>query len=109
MHGAGCVAQPHRFTVSAFAYAARGVSPLLPRFPAGAPPNDPSAVFVLQGTDFGKRSVAPDGQPFWVTIVDEGFTSDAEVEMWCARTFSQLTPAELANACAARTLAPPHD
>jgi hypothetical protein len=75
----------------------------------GAAASDPSAVLVLQGTDFGRRSAAPDGQPYWVTVVDEGFSSDAEVELWCARTFSQLTPEQVANACAPRTLAPPHD
>ena len=76
---------------------------------ASATASVPWAVYLLQGTDFGKRSVGPDGRPYWVTLVDEGFSSDAEVEAWCASTFSTLTPEQLANACAARTLAPPHD
>jgi hypothetical protein len=71
--------------------------------------SDPSSALVLQSLDFGKRSVARDGQPYWVTLVDSGFTSSDEVDLWCARAFPTLTPEQLANACAARTLAPPHD
>ena len=70
---------------------------------------DPSSALVLQSLDFGKRSVARDGQPYWVTLVDDGFASSEEVDLWCARAFPSLTPEQLANACAARTLAPPHD
>ena len=70
---------------------------------------DPSAVLVLQSVDFGKRSYAADGQPYWVTVVDLGFTSSDQVKAWCASTYASLTPEQLANACAARTLAPPHD
>jgi len=68
-----------------------------------------SSALVLRSTDFGKRSYASDGQGYWVTLVDVGFTSSDEAESWCASTFSTLTPEQLANACAARTLAPPHD
>ena len=71
--------------------------------------SDPSRVLLLQSIDFGKRSFAPDGQAFWVTLVDEDFSSSDEVEHWCASTYPTLTAEQLANACAARTLAPPHD
>ena len=70
---------------------------------------DPAAVLVLQSSDFGKRSYAPDGQPYWVTMVDLGFGSSDAVKTWCASTYSTLTPEQLANACAARTLSAPHD
>ena len=70
---------------------------------------DPSAVLVLQSTDFGKRSWAADGQPYWVTLVDLDFASSDAVKAWCASTYSGLTPEQLANACAARTLSAPHD
>jgi hypothetical protein len=68
-----------------------------------------SSVLVLRSTDFGKRSYAADGQAYWVTVVDVGFTSSDQVKAWCASTYSALTPEQLANACAARTLAAPHD
>jgi hypothetical protein len=68
-----------------------------------------SPVLVLQSTDFGKRSWTRDGEPYWVTLVDGGFGSSDAVKAWCARTYADLTPEQLANACAARTLAPPHD
>ena len=68
-----------------------------------------SAVLVLQGTDFGKRSSAGDGRPYWITVVDEGFTSSDQVDAWCASTYPTLVAEQLANACAARTLVPPHD
>lgn len=70
---------------------------------------DPSSVLVLQSSDFGKRSSAADGQRYWVTLVDAGFTSSEQVKAWCASTYPTLTPEQLANACAPRTLAPPHD
>jgi hypothetical protein len=44
-----------------------------------------------------------------VTIVDAGFGSADGVNAWCAQTYAALSPAELANACAPRTLSPPHD
>lgn len=69
----------------------------------------PSSAFVLQSIDFGKRSTAPDGQPYWVTLVDAGFSSSDQVEAWCASKFSSLTLEQLANACAARTLTPPYN
>jgi hypothetical protein len=68
-----------------------------------------SRVLLMHSTDFGKRSTAPDGQPYWVTIVDAGFGSADGVNAWCAQTYAALSPAELANACAPRTLSPPHD
>jgi hypothetical protein len=68
-----------------------------------------SSVLVLRSTDFGKRSFAADGQAYWITVVDVGFTSSDQVKSWCASTFPTLTAEQLANACAARTLAPSHD
>jgi len=68
-----------------------------------------SSVLVLQSTDFGKRSYSSDGQAYWITVVDEGFGSSEQVKAWCASTYPSLTPEQLANACAARTLSPPHD
>jgi hypothetical protein len=68
---------------------------------------DPSMVLVLQSPDFGRALTAPDGQPYWVTLVDGGFSSSADVEAWCAQTYPNLDPAALANACVARTLTPP--
>jgi len=69
----------------------------------------PSSVLVLQSTDFGKRSHASDGQPYWVTVVDEGFGTRDAVKSWCASAFPTLTADQLADTCAARTLSPPHD
>ena len=66
-------------------------------------------LLVVQSTDFGKRSYGPNGQPYWVTLVDGGFSSSDDVESWCARTYYELDATELANACAPRTLGPPHD
>ncbi|WP_167761787.1 hypothetical protein [Blastococcus sp. CT_GayMR19] len=68
-----------------------------------------SSVLVLRSTDFGKRSVAADGQAYWITLVDVGFTSSDQVKSWCASTYPTLTAEQLANACAARTLTSPHD
>jgi hypothetical protein len=75
---------------------------------ARATASNPSAVLVLHSTDFGKRSTAPDGQPYWVTLYDGGFGSSDAVKVWCASTYPSLDPAALANACAPRTLSPPH-
>ncbi|MGY2126956.1 hypothetical protein [Blastococcus sp. SYSU DS0617] len=68
-----------------------------------------SKVLVLTSLDFGKRSAAADGQPYWVTLVDGNFGSAGAVNAWCAQTYAMLSPAELANACAPRTLSPSHD
>jgi hypothetical protein len=68
----------------------------------------PSDVYVLWSTDFGKHSTAPDGSPYWVTVVDDGFSSATDVQAWCARTYSSLSPAVLADTCAPRTLDPSH-
>lgn len=65
-------------------------------------------VLVLSSTDFGKYSTAPDGQPYWVTLVDGGFTSSDAVKAWCAATYPSLDPTSLNNACAPRTLSPSH-
>ncbi|WP_104523238.1 hypothetical protein [Blastococcus atacamensis] len=70
---------------------------------------DGAPVLVLTSTDFGKRSFAADGEPYWVTLVDAGFSGSEDVELWCARAYPSLDAEELANTCAARTLAPPHD
>ncbi len=69
----------------------------------------PSSALVVSSTDFGKRSFAADGQPYWITLVDVGFTGSDQVKAWCAGTYPTLTAQQLANACAARTLSPPHD
>ena len=68
-----------------------------------------SSVFVLTSTDFGKRSFSGDGQPYWITVVDVGSSSSDEVDAWCASTYPTLDPEQLSNACAPRTLVPPHD
>jgi hypothetical protein len=70
---------------------------------------DPREVYVLWGTDFGKRSTAADGSPYWVTLVDAGFASSADVQAWCSATYPSLSPEQLADTCVPRTLAPPHD
>jgi hypothetical protein len=71
--------------------------------------SDVSKVNVLWGTDFGKRSQAADGSPYWVTLVDAGYASHDNVLEWCSVTFPTLTPQQLANTCAPRQLTPPHD
>ena len=68
-----------------------------------------SSVLVLRSTDFGKRSYAGDGQAYWITVVDVGFAGSAAVDAWCASTYPALDAEQLANACAPRTLTPPHD
>jgi hypothetical protein len=68
-----------------------------------------SSVLVVQSIDFGKRSHAGDGQPYWITVVDEGFGSSDQVKAWCAQAFSSLTAGQLADTCVPRTLSPPHD
>jgi hypothetical protein len=70
--------------------------------------NDPSDVYVLLGTDFGQRSVGPNGAPIWVTIVDAGYASHDNVLAWCRVTYPSLTPDQLADTCAPRQLTPPH-
>lgn len=69
----------------------------------------PSQILVLQGTDFGKRSHAGDGQPYWVTVVDGGFGNSDQVKAWCAQAYASLTASQLADTCVPRTLSPPHD
>jgi hypothetical protein len=68
-----------------------------------------TSVLVLNGSDFGRRSVGPQGQEFWVTLVDQGFAGEAEIDAWCARTFADLTVEQRENTCAARTLVPSFD
>jgi hypothetical protein len=67
-----------------------------------------SNVYVLWGTDFGKRSQAANGSPYWITLVDGGFSSSSAVTAWCRTTYSSLTSAQLADTCAPRQLARPH-
>ncbi|WP_169064047.1 hypothetical protein [Geodermatophilus dictyosporus] len=71
--------------------------------------DDPSDLYVLWSTDFGRASTAPDGDPYWVTLVDGGFPSEGAVDAWCAGAYPQLSPEQLANTCVGRTLTPPHD
>ena len=68
-----------------------------------------AALYLLWATDFGKRSTAPDGSPYWTTLADGGFSSQDDVTAWCAATFPGLTADQLANQCAPRQLNPPHD
>ncbi|SHF61582.1 hypothetical protein SAMN05444351_0208 [Geodermatophilus nigrescens] len=68
-----------------------------------------SQVHVLSSLDFGQRSHAPDGDPYWTTFVDGGFADVEAVRAWCTGAFPELTGEALANACVARRLDPPHD
>ncbi|MGY1699339.1 hypothetical protein [Geodermatophilus sp. SYSU D00766] len=70
---------------------------------------DPAAVLTLHGTDFGRNARTADGDPFWMTVVDVGAGSRADVEAWCAATYPQLTGEELTNSCVPRRLVPPRD
>lgn len=70
--------------------------------------DDPSKVYVLWGTDFGKRSTGPNGAPIWVTLVDAGYASQDNVTQWCQVKFPNLTAQQLADTCAPRQLTPPH-
>ncbi len=65
-------------------------------------------VLVLQSTDFGRISYAPNGEPYWITLVDGGFAGADAIVAWCANAFPQLNAEQLANACAARTMTAPH-
>ncbi len=69
--------------------------------------DDPSAVSVLHGSDFGRHSSAEDGDPYWITLVDVGSDSRADVAAWCAATYPQLSGEELTNSCVPRRLTPP--
>ncbi|MGR7024925.1 hypothetical protein [Geodermatophilus sp. URMC 62] len=69
---------------------------------------DPADLYVLWSTDFGTTSTAPDGDPYWVTLVDGGFAGEADVDAWCAGAYPQLSAEQLANTCVARPLTPPH-
>jgi hypothetical protein len=71
--------------------------------------DDPKKVYVLWGTDFGKRSTGPNGAPIWVTIVDAGYASHDNVLEWCRVKFPGLSPQQLADTCAPRQLTPPHN
>ncbi|SDC38193.1 hypothetical protein SAMN05660690_1196 [Geodermatophilus telluris] len=70
---------------------------------------DPSDLYVLWSTDFGRASTAPDGDPYWVTLVDGDFASEGAVDAWCAGAYPQLSAEQLANTCVGRTLTPPHE
>lgn len=63
-------------------------------------------VFLLLSTDYGKRLLWR-GEPLWVTFADDGFSSAAGVQTWCAARFPALSGDELVNACAPRRLNPP--
>jgi hypothetical protein len=66
-------------------------------------------LYLVWGTDFGKRSTAADGSPYWTTLADAGLASQDDVTAWCAATFPSLSADQLADQCAARQLNPPHD
>jgi hypothetical protein len=68
-----------------------------------------SQLYVLWSTDFGKRSTAPDGSPYWTTVADAGFAGQDNVTEWCSVTFPGLPADQLADQCAPRQLVPPHD
>ncbi|PRY36593.1 hypothetical protein LY71_12514 [Geodermatophilus tzadiensis] len=69
---------------------------------------DPADLYVLWSTDFGATSTAPDGDPYWVTLVDGGFAGEGAVDAWCAGAYPQLSAEQLANTCVGRPLTPPH-
>lgn len=71
--------------------------------------DSPSKVYVVWGTDFGKKSSGPNGLPIWVTLVDAGYASHDNVLEWCHVTYPNLTPQQLADTCAPRQLVPPHN
>ncbi|NYJ05824.1 hypothetical protein [Petropleomorpha daqingensis] len=68
-----------------------------------------ATLYLLWGTDFGKRSTAADGSPYWTTLADAGFASQDDVTRWCSATFPGLPADVLADQCTARQLTPPHD
>jgi len=68
-----------------------------------------AALYLLWGTDFGKRSTAAGGSPYWTLLADGGFASEEAVNAWCAATFPGLPADQLANQCVPRQLNPPHD
>jgi hypothetical protein len=68
-----------------------------------------AALYLLWSTDFGKRSTAADGSPYWTLLADAGFASQDDVKAWCAATFPGLPADQLANQCAPRQLTAPHD
>jgi hypothetical protein len=68
-----------------------------------------AALYLLWATDFGKRSTAADGSPFWTTLADAGFAGRDDVTAWCSATFPGLPADQLADQCAPRQLTPPHD
>jgi hypothetical protein len=65
-----------------------------------------SPAFLIMSTDFGSR-VRVKGKPLFVTVVDNGFSSRAQVRSWCEETFAELAPAQRRDACAPVKLAPP--
>jgi hypothetical protein len=68
-----------------------------------------AALYLLWGTDFGKRSTAADGSPYWTLLADAGFASEDAVNAWCSATFPGLSADQLADQCTARQLSAPHD
>ena len=71
--------------------------------------DSPSKVYVVWGTDFGKKSSGPNGAPIWVTLVDAGYASHDNVLQWCHVTYPNLSPQQLADTCAPRQIVPPHE
>ena len=63
-------------------------------------------VRVLFSTSFGAAVRTQDGQPYYVTIYDGGFSSASSVESWCQSTFAELPADVLANSCVAARLKP---
>lgn len=61
-------------------------------------------VLMLRREDWGKQ-----GRDLWHTVADPGgFTSEADVEAWCATAFPELTGDALHNQCTPRQLKPPY-
>jgi hypothetical protein len=68
-----------------------------------------ASLYLLCGTDFGKRSTAPDGSPYWTLLADAGLAGQDAVTAWCSATFPGLSADQLADQCVPRQLTSPHD
>lgn len=61
-------------------------------------------VMMLRREDWGKQ-----GRDLWHTVADPGgMTSKADVQVWCARAFPELTGEALTNQCTPRQLKAPY-
>jgi hypothetical protein len=69
-------------------------------------PRFSSSVFLIMSTKFGSAVRSPDGKPYYVTAVDNGFLDAAAVRSWCAQTFSNLPKAERDDTCAPARMTP---